>query len=128
MNEFTLAVHKRMTMMEFPAVGSDHRDRAYHAFYEPCGSPNNVHPVYEANGHYKGQVNFTMDGWWQVHVMVKRGDTLIGEMDFNLTFAARWAIMYRQILFALFGRNYISAGRPKSQQIVKLIAARVAIS
>ncbi len=88
MNEFTLAVHQRNTMMDFPAV----EDLTLEI--EPTmpsmnhGSPNNVHPVHVVNGHYKGQVNFTMDGWWQVHVWIKRGETVIGEMDFNITFSA----------------------------------------
>ncbi len=89
MNEFTLAVHKRETMMNFPAV------EGLTIEIEPTmptmnhGSPNNVHPVYTAQGHYKGRVNFTMDGWWQVHVVVKRGETVVGETDFNLTFTDR---------------------------------------
>ncbi len=86
LNTFTLAVHGRASMMDYPAV----EDLSFEI--EPTmpsmghGSPNNEHPVHTEDGHYVGQVNFTMDGWWQVHVRVLRGDQLIGETDFNITF------------------------------------------
>lgn len=85
-NTFTLAAHQRQDMMNFPSV----EDLTFEI--EPTmpsmghGSPNNVHPAHTERGHYEGQVNFTMDGWWQVHVRVLRGEDLIGETDFNLTF------------------------------------------
>jgi hypothetical protein len=50
-------------------------------------SPNNVDPVYTADGHYKGQVNFTMTGWWRLNLTLKKGDTLISDnLSFNITF------------------------------------------
>lgn len=36
------------------------------------GSPGNVHPVHEGDGVYRGRVNFTMSGYWIVHVTVSR--------------------------------------------------------
>lgn len=47
------------------------------------GSPNNVHPVETSGGHYKGKVNFTMSGYWKIHVVVKRSGTIIAD---NISF------------------------------------------
>lgn len=88
-NDFELTVHRKASMMAFPAV-TDLRLEI-----EPTmpsmghGSPHNVHPVHVAEGHYRGQVNFTMDGWWAVQVRAYRSDVLIGETVFNLTFQVR---------------------------------------
>ncbi|MCK4749963.1 MAG: FixH family protein, partial [Bacteroidales bacterium] len=41
------------------------------------GSPNNENPVHTENGHYVGKLNFTMTGWWRVHITLKKGDDVI---------------------------------------------------
>ncbi len=52
------------------------------------GSPNNVNPVFTANGHYKGKVNFTMTGYWEVNLSIKNGSSVIISEDtaFKITF------------------------------------------
>ncbi len=44
------------------------------------GSPGNENPVNIGNGHYRGQINFTMAGPWTVTVRVSRGGVEIGEV------------------------------------------------
>ena len=51
------------------------------------GSPGNVNPTPQGNGHYLGTVNFTMAGPWTVTVVAKRGETVLGETVFE--FAVR---------------------------------------
>jgi hypothetical protein len=66
-NDFEIGVYKRASMMSFPA------DSTMRFSIEPemptmgHGSPNNVNPVHQRNGHFKGNVNFTMTGFWRVH-------------------------------------------------------------
>ncbi|MCB0484439.1 MAG: FixH family protein [Flavobacteriales bacterium] len=51
------------------------------------GSPNNVHPAEVGDGHYKGKVNFTMGGYWKIHIKVKRKGVLIADniyFDYSL--------------------------------------------
>lgn len=83
--EFTL--HYRASMMSFPAV------ETASITFEPempsmnHGSPNNEQPIYDANGHYVGKVNFTMTGWWRLNVELKnQGKMLDDKIDFNVTF------------------------------------------
>jgi len=47
------------------------------------GSPDNENPVASGNGHYQGQVNFTMAGPWTVTVKVSRGGAEIGQVVFE---------------------------------------------
>jgi hypothetical protein len=50
------------------------------------GSPNNVHPVHFADGHYVGKVNFTMTGWWRIHMVIKKdGELLTDEAYMDIT-------------------------------------------
>lgn len=85
-NDFALAIHKRETMMSFPAV------EGYTIEIEPemptmgHGSPNNVNPADMGHGHYEGKVNFTMTGLWRVHVKIKKGAVMAGETAFDITF------------------------------------------
>ena len=51
------------------------------------GSPGNVNPTPQGNGHYLGTVNFTMAGPWTVTVVAKRGQAVLGEAVFE--FAVR---------------------------------------
>ena len=47
------------------------------------GSPGNVNPTSQGNGHYLGTVNFTMSGPWTVTVVAKRGQTVLGNVVFE---------------------------------------------
>lgn len=73
MNDFEITLHRKETMMSFPAVEN------YTVEIEPempsmgHGSPNNVNPVHTGNGHYKGQVNFTMTGEWYINLRIMDG-------------------------------------------------------
>lgn len=72
-NDFEFTIHKRNTMMDFPP------DDSYTCQIYPWmpsmghGSPNNVNPVNTGNGHYNGDVNFTMSGDWQIKVYIDKG-------------------------------------------------------
>ena len=86
-NDFELAVHYKKTMMSFPA------DNGVTVSIDPQmpsmdhGSPNNVNPVLDQNGHYKGKVNFTMTGWWRVYIdLEKDGEKLTDGAYIDITF------------------------------------------
>jgi len=51
------------------------------------GSPGNVNPTSQGNGHYLGSVNFTMPGPWTVTLAARRGEVELGEVEFE--FAVR---------------------------------------
>lgn len=64
-NDFEVIVYKMVSGMEFVPVED------YTILLEPempsmsHGSPNNVDPTYDADGCYRGKVNFTMTGDWR---------------------------------------------------------------
>ncbi len=84
MNDLEITVHYRETMMSFPAVEN------LTVKMEPTmpsmghGSPNNVDPTHQQNGHYLGKVNFTMTGDWRVDLDFARGDSLL-HTSFDIT-------------------------------------------
>ena len=87
-NDFEVLVSYKATMMEWPpvsdvkiAIEPEMPDMGH-------GSPNNVDPVHTGNGHYKGEVNFTMTGWWRVNLFItdQMGDTLNKDRYFDITF------------------------------------------
>ena len=51
------------------------------------GSPGNVNPTPQGNGHYLGTVNFTMAGPWTVTVVARRGEAVLCQVVFE--FAVR---------------------------------------
>ena len=79
MNDIEFTIHRKASMMDFPA------DDSYTIEITPempsmgHGSPNNENPVTTGNGHYKGKVNFTMTGEWKVNVLVKKAGTTISK-------------------------------------------------
>jgi hypothetical protein len=46
------------------------------------GSPNNVNPVHDAYGHYKGKLNFTMTGLWRIQLKLYKGGKLLTDQIF----------------------------------------------
>lgn len=87
MNDIEFTLHRKETMMSWPA------DSTYSIEITPempsmgHGSPNNVNPVHTNNGHYKGKVNFTMTGEWKVNVVVKKDGTPVSNNAFfTITF------------------------------------------
>ena len=86
MNDIEFTIHRKASMMDFPA------DDSYTIEITPempsmgHGSPNNENPVNTGNGHYKGKVNFTMTGEWKVNVLVKKAGTTISKnLYFTIT-------------------------------------------
>ncbi len=87
MNDIEFTIHRKASMMDWPA------DDSYTIEITPempsmgHGSPNNVNPVSSGNGHYKGKVNFTMTGEWRVNVLVKKdGQAVSQDLFFKITF------------------------------------------
>lgn len=76
-NDIEFTLHRKVDMMNFPG------DDSYTLAIEPTmpsmghGSPNNVNPTSTGNGHYKGKVNFTMTGEWQISVDVKKDGAVV---------------------------------------------------
>jgi hypothetical protein len=83
-NDIEFTIHKKASMMDWPAVEN------YGMAIEPempamgHGSPNNENPVHKTNGHYKGIVNFTMTGEWLINVELSEGDAKMGETAFTI--------------------------------------------
>ena len=73
-NDFEIAVFKRLDMMTFPAEDNYSITMTPEMPSMGHGSPNNVNPTLTKNGHYKGKVNFTMTGDWRINlVLTKEG-------------------------------------------------------
>lgn len=76
-NDIEFTIHRKETMMSFPA------DTTYTVEITPempsmgHGSPNNVNPTSTGKGHYKGKVNFTMTGEWKINVAIKKDGTTV---------------------------------------------------
>jgi len=76
-NDFEITLHKKETMMSFPAVEN------YTVEIEPempsmgHDSPNNVNPTHTGNGHYEGKVNFTMTGEWYINLRIMNGSEAV---------------------------------------------------
>ncbi|MEI2740376.1 MAG: hypothetical protein V9F01_16500 [Chitinophagaceae bacterium] len=67
-NDMEIAIYKKISMMNFPADSSLSTILTPEMPSMNHGSPNNVNPVHLSKGHYKGKVNFTMTGWWRLHM------------------------------------------------------------
>ncbi len=79
MNDFTVSIHTRETMMIHPAVTDLTTEVEMLMPSMGHGSSGNENPVHAANGVYNGKVNFNMTGDWQITLKLKRGDMMIGE-------------------------------------------------
>lgn len=77
MNDFEVLIHKRESMMSFPADNDFTIDMDPEMMSMGHGSPNNVSPVSIGNGHYNGDVNFTMTGDWRMHMQLLKAGTEI---------------------------------------------------
>lgn len=81
-NDMEIAIYKKVSMMSFPA------DSSLSVVLTPemptmgHGSPNNVNPVHIGNGHYKGKVNFTMTGLWQLNMDYNAGTAVADSTQF----------------------------------------------
>lgn len=86
-NNIEFTIHRKASMMDFPA------DDSYSIEIDPQmpsmghGSPNNVNPVNIGNGHYTGSVNFIMTGWWRVYIVIKKDTNIVSQdLYFDITF------------------------------------------
>lgn len=77
MNGLNIMIHKKETMMSFPADDSLTVTLDPEMVSMGHGSPNNISPVSTGNGYYAGEVNFTMTGDWRLHLELARDTTLI---------------------------------------------------
>lgn len=84
-NDLELTVHKRESMMSWPAVEDLTIEIEPEMPAMGHGSPNNEHPVHDAQGHYMGTVNFTMTGEWVINVTIKKDGQILGETAFEVT-------------------------------------------
>lgn len=75
-NDLEIAIYKVNDRMGFPADSSLSVTLTPEMPTMGHGSPNNVDPVHTQNGHYKGKVNFTMTGLWQVNLGFNAGTAI----------------------------------------------------
>ena len=83
--EFT--IHYKESMMSFPPAKDITMEIEPEMPSMDHGSPNNEHPAHVGDGHYVGKLNFTMTGWWRVHIILKKGNEIITDdafMDITL--------------------------------------------
>ena len=81
-NPFEITAHRMDNMMDFPAVTDLNFEITPEMPSMGHGSPNNVNPVHMSNGHYLGNVNFTMTGAWRIHLLIKKGSRIISDKLF----------------------------------------------
>ncbi len=86
-NDCEFTVHYKESMMSFPPATDLALEIEPEMPSMEHGSPNNVHPVHEESGHYKGKVNFTMTGWWRIHFMIKKDQSVVADDKYmDITF------------------------------------------
>jgi hypothetical protein len=87
LNDAEFTIHKRNTMMDFPAITDYTIEMIPTMPTMGHGSPNNVNPVHTAKGHYTGKLNFTMTGLWRIQLKLsKNGKLLTDQIFFDITF------------------------------------------
>ena len=87
-NPFEVALYTKESMMSFPPI------TGYQFSINPempsmgHGSPDNVDPVDSGQGHFAGQVNFTMTGLWRVHLQIQNAENevVISDTWFDIEF------------------------------------------
>lgn len=77
MNDLEVLIHKRESMMSFPADNDFTIDMVPEMMSMGHGSPNNISPVSIGNGHYNGEINYTMTGDWRMHMTLSKAGTEI---------------------------------------------------
>lgn len=86
MNEIEFTIHREASMLDWQP------DDSYTIEITPempamgHGSEDNVNPVNQGNGHYKGKVNLISPGEWRVNILVKKdGIAASQNLFFNIT-------------------------------------------
>lgn len=77
MNDLEVLIHKRESMMSFPADDDFTIVMTPEMMSMGHGSPNNISPVSIGNGHYNGEINYTMTGDWRMHMALSKAGTEI---------------------------------------------------
>lgn len=87
-NDFVVGFYVKETMMSFPEVANMNIEIEPEMPTMGHGSPNNVDPVYTADGRYEGKVNFTMSGYWKVNMLIKDSESVVIKDNafFDITF------------------------------------------
>ncbi len=85
-NELEIAVFEKQSMMLWPAVTTLEFEVEPWMVSMDHGSPNNVAPGHTEKGHYKGTVNFTMTGDWQIRLTMREHGEVCGTPYFDLYF------------------------------------------
>lgn len=87
LNDFQIAIHKKASMMSFPA------DDSFTVQFEPemvsmgHSSPNNTDPVSIGDGLYQGVVNYSMSGDWRLHLRLMHAtDTIVNDAYVDVLF------------------------------------------
>ncbi len=82
-NDLEVVIHKRINMgMEFPADSGLTVEISPLMVSMGHGSPNNVNPVHMGMGHYRGAVNYTMSGDWQINFTFKDAGNIANSATF----------------------------------------------
>ena len=81
-NELKIAVYKKASMMDWPAVTGLTFEVEPWMTSMDHGSPNNIAPIDKGKGYYEGKVNFTMTGDWDIRLTLKNGSNIEGEPTF----------------------------------------------
>lgn len=85
-NEFEITIHKKGSMMSFPACDEYTTEVNPQMLSMGHGSPLNENPTLTANGHYKGNLNFTMSGDWRVYLKLYHNGVLAdSSLYFDMT-------------------------------------------
>ncbi|PKR79930.1 hypothetical protein CW751_12670 [Brumimicrobium salinarum] len=87
MNDFSIMVHKKQTMMDFPAVEDLTIVMDPQMTSMGHGSPNNISPSNAGEGYYNGKVNYTMSGDWRLNFdLIDEGDTIVSGAYIDILF------------------------------------------
>lgn len=86
LNDLTLTVHKKQTMMSFPEVADLAISIDPQMPDMGHGSEGNVHPVYSQNGKYEGKVAFSMTGYWTIDFNFSQGSEELGKIQYAVNF------------------------------------------
>ena len=77
MNDVEFLLHKRVSGLDWPAVTDFTMVMTPEMTSMNHGSANNIDPVHIGNGHYNGDVNYTMTGDWRLHLQLLQNGTEI---------------------------------------------------
>lgn len=75
--DLNIMIHKKETMMNFPAVTDLDVTFTPEMMSMGHGSAGNIDPVHISDGLYSGTVNFNMAGDWRFHLELNRAGTLV---------------------------------------------------